>query len=128
MPHLSIGVSFSTATLRKPVVAAAGIVHQVGEGVADLQVGDKVEAAAVGIAYLAAYESVYPPYGRLAKMPALERAEVMRKYVLDVPPLLHSGAIVPVVDRVFSFDELPAAKAYVESDSHVGKVVIRICD
>jgi len=32
----------------------------------------------------------------------------------------------PVVDRVFAFDEAPAALAYLESGAHFGKVVIRI--
>jgi NADPH:quinone reductase-like Zn-dependent oxidoreductase len=61
-----------------------------------------------------------------AKMPHEERAAVMRGFVRDVLPLLNSGAVVPVVDRVFSFDQLPEAKSYVESNSQVGKVIIRI--
>jgi NADPH:quinone reductase-like Zn-dependent oxidoreductase len=32
----------------------------------------------------------------------------------------------PVVDRVFEFDEAPAALKYLESGAHVGKVVIRV--
>ena len=32
----------------------------------------------------------------------------------------------PVVDRVFDFDQAPAAFAYLESGIHFGKVVIRI--
>jgi len=30
-----------------------------------------------------------------------------------------------VIDRVFSFDQLPQAKAYMESNAHLGKIVIR---
>lgn len=260
---------------------AAGIVHETGEGVTDLRVGDKVfgrvtggwaeyataradqlmplgnrlswaQAAAVGVAFLAAYELIYPPYGRLvagetllvagassgvgvaavqmgkalgariigtsssdakleklmgygldygvrthgpdfsgmvkefthgrgaelalnliggsvfpgllrslaprgrlgiagyvdgvlaaeidlallhanrleifgisnAKMTAAERADVMRRFRKDLLPLLDSGAIVPAVDQIFSFGELPAARAHVESGAHVGKVII----
>ena len=36
------------------------------------------------------------------------------------------GRIAPLVDRVFSFDELPAAKRHMESDAMVGKVVVRM--
>ncbi len=32
----------------------------------------------------------------------------------------------PIIDRVFSFEEAPAAFAYLESGSHFGKVVIRL--
>ena len=34
--------------------------------------------------------------------------------------------LAPIIDRVFPFDELPAAKAYMESDAQVGKIVIRV--
>ena len=30
----------------------------------------------------------------------------------------------PVIDRVFPFEELPAAKAYMESNAHLGKIVL----
>ena len=36
------------------------------------------------------------------------------------------GRVTPVVDRVFAFDELPAAKAYMESNAMVGKVVVKV--
>jgi len=31
-----------------------------------------------------------------------------------------------VIDRVFPFDELPAAKAYVDAGGQIGKVVVKI--
>ncbi len=55
-----------------------------------------------------------------------ERAEDTRAFVRDLMPAFREGRIVPVIDRVFPFDELPAAKAYVENNSHIGKVVVRI--
>jgi NADPH:quinone reductase-like Zn-dependent oxidoreductase len=55
-----------------------------------------------------------------------ERAEGTRAFVRDLMPAFREGGIVPVIDSVFPFDELPAAKARVERNSHVGKVVIRI--
>jgi NADPH2:quinone reductase len=55
-----------------------------------------------------------------------ERGAGTRAFVRDLLPAFREGGIVPVIDRVFGFDELPAAKAYVEAGSHVGKVVVRI--
>jgi len=54
------------------------------------------------------------------------RAEATRGFNRDVMPAIADGRIVPVIDRVFSFGELPAAKAYVESNAQLGKVVIRL--
>ena len=44
----------------------------------------------------------------------------------DVMPAIIDGRIVPVVDRVFAFEELAAAKAYVEAGTLIGKVVVRM--
>lgn len=55
-----------------------------------------------------------------------ERAEGTRTFVRDLMPAFNEGRIVPVIDKVFPFDDLPAAKAYVEGNSHIGKVVVRV--
>ena len=34
--------------------------------------------------------------------------------------------MAPLVDRIFAFDELPAAKQHMESNAMTGKVVVRI--
>ena len=39
---------------------------------------------------------------------------------------LADGRIVPVIDWVFAFDELPAAKAHMEASAMVGKIVVRM--
>lgn len=54
------------------------------------------------------------------------RAEATRGFNRDVMPAIIDGRIVPVIDRVFPFDQLPAAKAYVESDAQLGKVIVRM--
>ena len=54
------------------------------------------------------------------------RAEATVGFNRDVLPAIADGRIVPIVDRVFSFDELPAAKQYVEAGAQIGKVVVRI--
>ena len=43
-----------------------------------------------------------------------------------ITALIESGAIRPVVDKVFSFDQTNEALAYVESGRAKGKVVIKI--
>ena len=57
---------------------------------------------------------------------AESRALTVRGFTADFLPYFAAGHIRPLVDRVYRFDELPQAKAYVESDAHLGKVVIRM--
>lgn len=54
-----------------------------------------------------------------------ERSEAFKGFTREVLPACADGRIVPVVDKVFPFDQLPAAKAYVDSDAQLGKVVVR---
>lgn len=54
------------------------------------------------------------------------RAETVRGFVRDVLPAIADGRIAPVIDRIFPFDELPAAKDYMESNAQVGKIVVRV--
>ncbi len=61
-----------------------------------------------------------------SKATAEEKADAMRGFVRDVLPMLNDGRITPVVDKVYAFDELPAAKKYMDSDSQMGKVVVRV--
>jgi NADPH:quinone reductase len=65
-------------------------------------------------------------YGVSNKMrSAAEFVEVVRGYERDVLPAIASGHLRPVIDRVFPFAELPQAKAYMESNAHLGKIVVR---
>lgn len=57
---------------------------------------------------------------------AAQRAETVRAFVKDVLPAFADGRIRPLVDKVFAFDELGAAIKFMESDSQVGKLVLRI--
>ena len=54
------------------------------------------------------------------------RAVATRGFNRDVMPAIADGRIVPLIDRVFAFDALPAAKAYVETDAQIGKVIVRL--
>jgi NADPH:quinone reductase-like Zn-dependent oxidoreductase len=61
-----------------------------------------------------------------AKLTPEERADATRGFRRDILPAIESGRISPVVDRAFSFDDLPAAKAHMESNAMVGKIVVKI--
>jgi NADPH2:quinone reductase len=56
--------------------------------------------------------------------PAEERAAAVRAFKADFLPLIAAGRLKPYVDRTFSLDELPAAKAFMEADAHVGKIAV----
>lgn len=60
------------------------------------------------------------------RIPAAARAETVRGFARKVLPAIASGRITPLIDRVFGFDELPAARRYMESDAQVGKIVVRL--
>jgi NADPH2:quinone reductase len=55
-----------------------------------------------------------------------QRAETVRGFTADFLPLFAAGKITPLVDKVFPFAELQAAKTYMESDAHVGKIILKL--
>ena len=44
----------------------------------------------------------------------------------EIAGLVESGAIKPVIDREFAFEQLPAALAYLEAGRARGKVVLKV--
>ena len=54
------------------------------------------------------------------------RAQSVRGFVRDVLPAIADGRIKPLIDRIFSFSELSAAKDCMESNAQVGKVAVRV--
>jgi NADPH:quinone reductase-like Zn-dependent oxidoreductase len=57
---------------------------------------------------------------------AAQRAVTVEGFKRDFLPLFASGKLKPVIDRVYDFKDLPQAKARMEADAHVGKIVVRI--
>ena len=55
-----------------------------------------------------------------------QRAAGVPAFKADLLPAIADGRIRPLVDRVFRFDELPAAQACMEDNRHLGKIVLRI--
>ena len=54
-----------------------------------------------------------------------QRLAAARAFIADLMPVIAEGRIKPLVDRVFDFKDLPAAKAHMESNAHLGKIVLR---
>jgi len=59
---------------------------------------------------------------------AEQRAQAVPGFVVDMVPAIAAGRIRPLVDRVFPFDQLAAAKAHMQANQHLGKIVLRISD
>jgi NADPH:quinone reductase-like Zn-dependent oxidoreductase len=59
-----------------------------------------------------------------AKMTREQRADVTRGFVRDIMPAIESGRITPLVDSAFAFEDLPAAKARMDSNQMTGKIVV----
>jgi len=55
---------------------------------------------------------------------AEQRAAAVPGFVTDLLPAIAAGRIRPVIDKVYPFDQLEAARAYMESNRHVGKIVL----
>jgi len=55
-----------------------------------------------------------------------QRAETVAGFTRDWLPLFASGKVKPVIDKVFPFDQLPAAQAYMESNAQTGKIVVTL--
>ncbi len=58
--------------------------------------------------------------------PLEEKIEAVRTFERDVGPLLASGQVRPVLDRVFEFEEAAEAHRYMEADENFGKLVISV--
>lgn len=56
------------------------------------------------------------------------RIEAARRFSRDLLPLIAQGAVVPLVDRVYAFDQLGAAQRDMETNQQVGKLVLSIRD
>lgn len=55
---------------------------------------------------------------------AEQRAAGVPGFVADLMPAIAAGRIRPVIDSVYPFEELAAARARMESNRHLGKIVL----
>ena len=57
---------------------------------------------------------------------AEQRARTVRGFSEAILPLLADGRIRPLVDSVYPFARLPEAKARMDANQHVGKIVVKL--
>jgi NADPH2:quinone reductase len=55
---------------------------------------------------------------------AEQRAAGVPGLVADLLPAIAAGRIRPVIDRVYPFDQLAAARELMEANRHLGKIVV----
>jgi len=53
-----------------------------------------------------------------------QRAQGVPKFREQILPMIESGAITPLVDQVFAFDQLQQAKACMDANQHLSKIVL----
>ena len=62
----------------------------------------------------------------LRARPLAEKIEVTNQFKRHVLPLIASGRMKPVVDRVFPLEEVVEAHRYMESNANFGKIVLSV--
>jgi len=55
-----------------------------------------------------------------------EKALVTQRFAQEVVPLLSSGRVRPIIDRVFPLEQAAEAHAYLESNASFGKVLLKV--
>jgi NADPH2:quinone reductase len=55
-----------------------------------------------------------------------QRGVTVEGFKRDFLPLFASGKLKPVIDKVYEFNDLPAAKERMQADAHLGKIVVRV--
>jgi NADPH:quinone reductase-like Zn-dependent oxidoreductase len=55
-----------------------------------------------------------------------QKAAIVAETADAVWPLIESGAVRPIIDRVLTLDDAAEAHRLVESSEHIGKVVLRV--
>lgn len=53
-----------------------------------------------------------------------QRISLIEAFVDQMVPMFADGRIRPVIDKVYPFDQLEAAKKYMEANLHLGKIVV----
>jgi NADPH:quinone reductase-like Zn-dependent oxidoreductase len=56
----------------------------------------------------------------------LEKIAVTQRFIRRGLPLFESGALRSIVDRVFEFEQVREAHAYMEQNSNLGKIALRV--
>jgi len=62
----------------------------------------------------------------LRARPAAQKAAIVAETLHAVWPMIESGAVRPVIDRVLTLDDVVEAHRLVDSSEHIGKVLLRV--
>jgi len=62
----------------------------------------------------------------LRARPLQQKAAIVAETQQHVWPLVESGTVRPVIDRVLTLDDAAEAHRLVESSEHIGKVLMRV--
>lgn len=62
----------------------------------------------------------------LRARPPEEKGKIVADTVANVWPLIESGAVRPIIDRILTLDDATEAHRLVESSEHIGKVLLRV--
>ena len=62
----------------------------------------------------------------LRARPPEAKAQIVADTVANVWPLIESGSVRPIIDRVLTLDDATEAHRLMESSEHIGKVLLRI--
>ncbi len=54
------------------------------------------------------------------------KRQIRDTLIREVWPLIASGRLKPIIDRVFPLSEAAAAHAYLESGAHIGKILLKV--
>jgi NADPH2:quinone reductase len=60
----------------------------------------------------------------LRARPLERKLDLCQRFVREMLPLFESGALVPVIDSRFAFDDIADAHRYMESNANVGKIMV----
>jgi putative PIG3 family NAD(P)H quinone oxidoreductase len=58
--------------------------------------------------------------------PLTEKAAIVAETQANVWPMIESGAVRPVIDRILTLDDAAEAHRLLESSEHIGKVLLRV--
>jgi NADPH:quinone reductase-like Zn-dependent oxidoreductase len=104
-------------------VLEVGGAGTLGRSIASLAVGGRI--ALIGV--LTGPVPAGSPYGLLGKQASVHGVFVgSRGHFERMNAAIALHKLEPIVDRVFEFDDAPAAYRHLESGTHFGKVVLRI--
>lgn len=62
----------------------------------------------------------------LRSRPVAQKTLLTRQFASFAAPLFETGALRPIVDRIFDLEEAASAHRYMESNENIGKIVLRV--